>query len=174
VYELRAERLDRWRAFSGRFREAFGEFLTLPEDEQRARIERAVAKYDATRADRSGYNPELDMRARWRALREDADLGLLFGGFGRSNFWASIDARDSAQAFEKGLTADYQGSHPLYVNDSENAAGFDSETLARVFFPDVTARTHPLQGRETLVSIDRARALLGYEPEFHISEAFGA
>jgi nucleoside-diphosphate-sugar epimerase len=83
-----------------------------------------------------------------------------------------VDARDAAQAFEKGLTADYQGSHPLYVNDSENAAGVDSELLAEVFFPEVTGRTHPLQGRETLVSIDKARALLGFEPEYHISDIF--
>jgi nucleoside-diphosphate-sugar epimerase len=173
VYTVRAEHMDRWRMFTGAFREAFTEFIALPKDEQRARIERAVAKYDATRPDRSGYHPNLDMRARWRALREDRDLGLLFGGFGRSDFWASIDARDSAHALERGLTADYQGSHPLYVNDSENAAGFNSETLLQVFYPDVAGRTHPLQGRETLVSIEKARALLGYEPEFHISEVFG-
>ena len=174
VYEIRPDRMDRWRMFTGRFREAFSAFIELPQEEQRARIERAIAKYDETRPDRAGYHPNLDMRARWRAMREDPDLGLIFGGFGRSNFWASIDARDSAQAFEKGLTADYQGSHPLYVNDSENAAGFPSELLVQTFFPGVTGRTHPLQGRETLVSIDNARALLGYEPEYHISEAFGS
>jgi nucleoside-diphosphate-sugar epimerase len=173
VYEIRQEHMDRWRTFTGHFRQAFDEFVTLPQEEQRARIERAVRKYDATRPDRAGFNPNLDMRARWRAIREDRDLGLLFGGFGRSNFWASVDARDSAQALEKGLTADYAGSHALFVNDSENAAGFDSEVLVQAFFPDVTGRTHPLQGRETLVSIDKARALLGYEPEHHISDAMG-
>ena len=106
-------------------------------------------------------------------MREDRDLGLLFGGFGRSNFWASIDARDSAQALEKGLTADYQGSHPIFVNDSVNAAGVDSELLVQVFFPEVTGRSHPLQGQETLVSIDKARALIGYEPEHHITDLMG-
>jgi hypothetical protein len=165
--------MDRWRMFSGRFRQGFGEFLALPQDERQTRIEKAIARYDATRPDRAGFNPNVDMRARWRALREDHDLGLLFGGFGRSNFWASIDARDSAQALEKGLTADYQGSHPIFVNDSENAAGFDSELLVQTFFPEVTGRTHPLQGRETLVSIDKARTLIGYEPEHHIAELMG-
>jgi hypothetical protein len=97
---------------------------------------------------------------------------LLRGGFGRSNFWASIDARDAAQALEKGLLADYQGSHPLYVNDSENAAGIDSETLVQLFFPETTERTHPLQGAETLVSIEKARALIGYEPEYLIRQLF--
>jgi hypothetical protein len=134
---------------------------------------RAIAKFDATRPDRARYNPNDDMLARWRAMRQDPDLRLLVSGFGYSNFWASIDARDAAQALEKGLTADYQGSHPLFVNDSENAAGVDSERLVQIFFPDVIGRTHPLQGRETLVSIDRARALIGYEPEHHISDLMG-
>ena len=75
VYEVRAERMERWRMFAGRFREAFGEFIALPKEEQRARIERAVAKYDATRPDRAGYHPDVDMRARWRALREDRGSG---------------------------------------------------------------------------------------------------
>jgi nucleoside-diphosphate-sugar epimerase len=173
VYEVREGHMDRWRRYSGFFREAFGELVTLPQDERRARIEQAIYKYDDTRPDRAGFLPNVDMRARWRAIREDRDLGLLFGGFGRSNFWASVDARDSAQALEKGLTADYQGSHPIFVNDSENAAGFDSELLVQIFFPDVTRRTHPLQGRETLVSIDKARALIGYEPEHHIADLMG-
>jgi nucleoside-diphosphate-sugar epimerase len=173
VYEMRAERMDRWRAFTNRFRTAFREFLALPQEEQRARIEQAVRKYDDTRPERAGYDPDLDFRARFRAIAQDRDLSLLWGGFGRSDFWACVDARDSAQALEKGLTADYQGSHPIFVNDSENGAGFDSEVLLQVFFPNVKVRTHPLQGRETLVSIDKARALIGYKPEYHISDWMG-
>jgi hypothetical protein len=159
--------------FAGDFRETFGELEALSQEKRRARVERAIAKFDATRPDRAGYDPDHDMLARYRDMREDPDLRLLVDGFGYSNFWASLDARDSAQAFEKGLTADYQGSHPLFVNDSENAAGVDSERLVRTFFPDVTASTRPLQGRETLVSIDRARALIGFEPEHHISDVMG-
>lgn len=173
VYEVREDRPNRWAEFSGFFRQALEELLAQPEAERRARIARAVAKYDATRPDRAGFFPDVDMREHWRALRDDRDLGLLFGGFGRSNFWASIDARDSAQALEKGLTAEYVGSHPIFVNDSENGAGIDSETLVQLFFPNVAGRTHPLQGRETLVSIDKARALIGYEPEHHISALMG-
>ncbi|MBN1936289.1 MAG: NAD(P)-dependent oxidoreductase [Anaerolineae bacterium] len=173
VYEMREDRPHRWIEFSTRFRQALEELLAQPEAERRARIERAVAKYDATRPDRAGFFPDVDMRERWRALRDDRDLGLLFGGFGRSNFWASIDARDSAQALEKGLTAQYEGSHPIFVNDSENGAGIDSEMLVQLFFPQVRGRAHPLQGRETLVSIDKARALIGYEPEYHISALMG-
>jgi nucleoside-diphosphate-sugar epimerase len=164
VYEFREERQERLQHYLSRFREAFDALLALSEEERRERVQRAVAKFDATRPERSRPVPREEMRKRWTALRADPDLRLVFGGFGRSNFWASIDARDSAQAFEKGLLADYEGSHALFVNDSHNAVGIDSETLARLFFPEVKARKHPLQGTETLVSIDRAQALLGFEP----------
>jgi hypothetical protein len=173
VYEVGQQDSEIWQIFAGNFREPFSALNALPEDERRARIQRAIARFDATRADRAGYHPDFDLLTRWRPLSEDPDLALLLSGFGYSNFWASLDARDAAQALEKGLTAEYKGSHPLYINDSENAAGLDSERLARLFFPQTTRRTHPLQGRETLVSIDRARALLGFEPEHHISDVMG-
>ena len=165
VYEFTAERQDRLHHYLGLFRDAFDRLMSLPEGERQQRVQRAVAKFDATRPDRSRPTPRHEMRERWAALRADPDLGLVLGGFGRSNFWASIDARDSAQAFEQGLTADYEGSHALFVNDSHNATGIDSETLVQVFFPEVSARKHPLEGTETLVSIDKARALLGFEPQ---------
>jgi hypothetical protein len=161
-----------WRLFAGDFRQQYAAFAALPQDERRARVTRALAQFDATRPERAGYDPGADILARYNALRADTDVKLLLGGFGHSNFWASVDARDSAQALEKGLTADYQGSHPLFINDSENAAGIDSELLVQTFFPDVTGRAHPLLGRESLVSIDKARALIGFEPEHHISDTF--
>jgi nucleoside-diphosphate-sugar epimerase len=172
VYELQPERVDRMKQWTIRFREALEDLMSMPEEERHERVRGAVAKFDATRAERSKPMPREQMRARWMAHRNDADLLLLFGGFGRSNFWASIDARDSAQALEKGLLADYQGSHPLFVNDSHNAAGIDSEVLISTFFPEVKERKRPLQGTETVVSIDKARALIGFEPEHSIQHWF--
>ena len=172
VYELTEGRQERVRHFLALFREAFDALMSLAEAERQQQVQRAVRKFDATRRDRSRPMPREEMRKRWAALREDPGLGLVFGGFGRSNFWASIDARDSAQAFEQGLLADYEGSYALFVNDSHNATGIDSETLVQVFFPDVEARKHPLQGTETLVSIDRARTLLGFEPQYSVSTRF--
>jgi hypothetical protein len=173
VYEAQRTDSDIWKIFAGDSQQALTAFLDAPPEERRASVARALAQFDATRRLRATYDPSLDLFAHWQGLLDDPDLNLLLSGFGHSNFWTSIDARDSAQAFEKGLTAEYQGHHPLYVNDSENAAGVDSEPLARAFFPDVTARTHALQGRETLVSIDRARALIGFEPQYHISDVMG-
>lgn len=39
-----------------------------------------------------------------------------------------------------------------------------SAELVAEHFPDVPV-TRPLQGRETLLSIDKARRLLGYDPQ---------
>jgi nucleoside-diphosphate-sugar epimerase len=90
----------------------------------------------------------------------------------RMNFWALLDARDAAQAFEKSLLANFEGCHPLFVNDSHNSTGIETETLLGLFFPEVTARKRPLVGTETLVSINRARQLIGFEPEYSFSKWF--
>ena len=83
----------------------------------------------------------------------------------RFNFWAIIDVRDAAQSLEKGITADYEGAHHLYINDRVNALGGDTQTMIRLFFPDTHAFKSDLSGSTSLVSIDKARALIGYEPE---------
>ncbi len=91
--------------------------------------------------------------------------------FGRSNFWTSLDVRDAAQAAEKALLADYEGSHPVHVTDARNFVGFPSEELARVFFPEVTMRKKLLVGEETLVSIEKVRALIGFEPQYPFEDS---
>jgi nucleoside-diphosphate-sugar epimerase len=170
VYEADGERMSRMREWMVRYRQTLEELLSLPEAERQERVRRAVHRFDETRAERAVRIPREEMRKRWRALRDDRDLMLAFGGFGYSNFWASVDARDSAQALEQGLLAGYTGSHALFINDRHNATGIESEALVRMFFPKVQARSHPLEGTETLVSIDKARALLGFEPEYSIRE----
>ena len=84
----------------------------------------------------------------------------------RVNFFVALDERDSAQAIEKGLTASYSGSHVLFINDSRNWTGVDSRLLAELFYPDVTVFKKELVGDETLVSIDAARRLISFEPEY--------
>lgn len=91
--------------------------------------------------------------------------------FQRFNFFAYIHEEDSAQAMEKGLTAAYTGSHRLFVNASQNSLGYDSTTLARLFYPET--QIHPgtlnpgtLNGAESLVNLQKARQLIGFEPEY--------
>ncbi|MEO8396779.1 MAG: NAD(P)-dependent oxidoreductase [Chloroflexota bacterium] len=83
----------------------------------------------------------------------------------RFNFWAIIDVRDAAQSLEKAVTADYEGAHHLYINDRVNALGADTQTVIRLFFPETHEFKSDLSGITSLVSIDKARSLIGYEPE---------
>jgi len=88
--------------------------------------------------------------------------------FDRFNFWAYIDELDSAQSIEKGLTTPYKGSHTLFINAADNSLGYESAALARLFFPEVTADRVTLSDTTSLVSIDRARDLIGYEPRYSV------
>ena len=159
VYEVTEEneaRIKEWRA---RTMETYGELLAQPEAEQRRIAQEIIAKHDELRAERA-----FETHGNWSRLREYPYARAMFG---YSNFWASIDARDSAQAIELGLLADYEGSHPLWINDSHNSAGVPTQKLAELFYPDVPL-TRPLKGTESLVSIDKARELLGFEPAHSI------
>ena len=86
--------------------------------------------------------------------------------FDRFNYFTSLDDRDAAQALEKSLTAKYEGAHPLFITDAYNALGLSSEVLAQLFYPEVTGRKEELRGRKALVSSDKAKALIGFDPEF--------
>lgn len=164
VFEMEGEATARVRAFLDGVREQTEALLALPEAERREQVTAIVGGFEMLRAQRAWEKPDS-----WRNLREIPNSMAMFG---RSNFWASIDARDSAQAIEKGLLADYEGSHPVYVNDSHNFAGVPTATLVEIFFPDVTTWKRPVTGTETLVSIDKVRKLLGFEPEYSISRFF--
>lgn len=160
VYEANGERGNLLLEFVSLCRRDTEELLALPPVQQRTRVSEIIERTEQLRAERHWERPLADYGMHL------PDAPLIFG---RSNFFTSIDARDSAQAIERGLLAQYEGSHPLYVNDVQNCIGIESEALARLFFPDVERRTRPLTGTETLVSVDAARALIGFEPEHSIA-----
>ena len=130
------------------------EVLALPEPARAARVREIVADFERRAASRE-----------WEAK---FDLSFPDGAvmFGRSNFWTSLDVRDAAQAIEKSLLRDIEGSHAIYVTDTHNFVGLPSRELAAVFFPEVTTWKRPVEGTEALVSIERARALIGFEPRY--------
>ena len=87
--------------------------------------------------------------------------------FDRYNYWAFIHTDDSTQAFERAVTADFAGAHPLFVNSDRNYLGVESETLLAVFYPEVSRRSKKLEGAAALVSNDRVGRLIGYEAGVH-------
>lgn len=163
VYEFTEENADRIKSWRQRSKAQHEELLAKPETEQRQIADQIIATHDRLRAERA-----FETRDNWRELRQLPYATIMFS---YSNFWAIIDARDSAQSIELGLTAEYDGSHPLWVNDSHNSAGVPTQKLAELLYPDVPLKRQ-LVGTESLVSIDKARELLGFEPEYSVSRWF--
>jgi hypothetical protein len=140
------------------------ELLGLPEADVQTRMARA-------------RQSALDFRIKRRM--EEKNFGMSLEGdplvsaytIDRFNFWVSLDVRDAAQSFEKGLTADYEGHHPLYVNAASNWLHYDTNTLLRLFYPEVTRFKRPLAGSEAPVSYALARSLIGFEPAYSVAQA---
>jgi nucleoside-diphosphate-sugar epimerase len=81
----------------------------------------------------------------------------------RWNLWAYIDARDGAQAVRLALDSDTVGADVFIIANADTVMSRPNETLLAEVFPDVPL-TRPLGPNETLLSIDKARRLLGYQP----------
>lgn len=88
----------------------------------------------------------------------DADPGLR-----KWNLWGYIDARDGAQAVERALDAARPGFEAYIIAAADTVMSRSSASLAAEVFPGVEV-TKELGERETLLGIDKARRLLGYEP----------
>jgi nucleoside-diphosphate-sugar epimerase len=81
------------------------------------------------------------------------------------NLWGYIDARDGAQAVRKALDYQATGVEIFIIANADTVMSRSSASLAAEVYPGVEVRKE-LGEHETLLSIDKARRLLGYEPEF--------
>jgi len=80
------------------------------------------------------------------------------------NLWGYIDGRDGAQAVAKALENGKPGFEAFIVANADTVMQRSSADLAAEVFPKV-AVTRELGEHETMLSIDKARRLLGFEPE---------
>jgi nucleoside-diphosphate-sugar epimerase len=149
-------------------REFLDEFAALPQAERDRQLAIVRAAVLQARAARVLEYPN----GRWNIEPvEGIDPRLTHAYmFDRFNLWASMDVRDAALAVEQALLADYEGSHAVFVNNPHNALRYNSETLARLFFPAVTERRSPLAGSQALISTERARQLFGFETRHNPDE----
>lgn len=143
-----------------RMGETYQALVQMSPEEQRQAVDEFWQNFLHMRQERAFEKP-WEERMRDREKEGQTPLRTYFGV---SDFWSAIDARNAAIALEKALTAVYEGSHPLFVCDAENATGIDSETLAGLFYPQVDTRHRRLEGQTSLVSFERAGQLIGYEP----------
>ncbi len=80
------------------------------------------------------------------------------------NLWGYIDARDGAQAVRRGLELDRPGCEVFVIANADTVMSRSSASLMAEVFPGVQVRRE-LAEHETLLCIDKARRLLGYQPE---------
>jgi nucleoside-diphosphate-sugar epimerase len=79
------------------------------------------------------------------------------------NLWGYVDARDVAQSCRLALSADV-GAEAFIVAAADTCMTRPSRDLMAEVYPDVPVRGE-VGEHETLLSIAKARRLLGYEPQ---------
>jgi nucleoside-diphosphate-sugar epimerase len=118
------------------------------------------------------WQPELTMTGlRFSNVMDPADYAQ-FPAFDADprlrawNLWGYIDGRDGAQAVRLALehgAARPRGAEVFVIANGDTVMSRPSAELAAEVYPDVPV-SRPLGEHETLLSIDKARRVLGYAP----------
>ena len=90
----------------------------------------------------------------------------------RWNLWGYVDARDVAQSCRLALEADLSGAEVFIIAAADTVMNRPSADLMAEVYPDVELRDG-VGEFGTLLSIEKARRLLGYEPAFSWRDAIG-
>ena len=88
----------------------------------------------------------------------------------RWNLWGYVDARDVAQSCRLALEADLSGAEVFIIAAADTVMNRPSADLMAEAYPDVELRDG-VGEFGTLLSIEKARRRLGYEPEFSWRDA---
>jgi nucleoside-diphosphate-sugar epimerase len=79
------------------------------------------------------------------------------------NFWGYIDARDAAQAIRLALESKIKGADVFIIANTDTVMRRDNQGLLKEAFPEVPHK-RSFGPNETLLAIEKARAVLGYKP----------
>jgi nucleoside-diphosphate-sugar epimerase len=80
------------------------------------------------------------------------------------NLWGYIDARDGAQAIQRALEVAPAGFDRFLIAAADTVMSRPNAELVAEVFPEVEVRGD-LGEHDTMLSIDKARRLLGYDPQ---------
>jgi UDP-glucose 4-epimerase len=80
------------------------------------------------------------------------------------NLWGYIDGRDGAQAVERALQLSTAGFDRFIIASPDTVMSRPNAELVAAVFPDVEVRGE-LGEHATMLSIERARRVLGYDPQ---------
>jgi nucleoside-diphosphate-sugar epimerase len=81
------------------------------------------------------------------------------------NLWTYIDARDAAQAVRLSLQAKLTGAHVFGIANADSVMSRPNGALLDEVYPHAKRR-RPVEDHESLISIEKARRVLGYEPRY--------
>jgi nucleoside-diphosphate-sugar epimerase len=81
------------------------------------------------------------------------------------NLWGYVDARDVALSCRRGLEADITGADHFIIAAGDTVMNRPNRELMAEVFPGVPLR-EGVGDTETLLSVEKAKRLLGYVPEF--------
>jgi nucleoside-diphosphate-sugar epimerase len=81
------------------------------------------------------------------------------------NLWTYIDARDGAQAVRLALEAKLKGAHVFGIANADSVMSRSNDDLLDKIYPK-TRRSRAIKNNESLISIARAREVLGYRPKY--------
>jgi nucleoside-diphosphate-sugar epimerase len=81
------------------------------------------------------------------------------------NLWTYIDARDAAQAVRLSLQAKLTGAHVFGIANADSVMSRPNGALLDEVYPHAERR-RPVEDHESLISIEKARRVLGYEPRY--------
>lgn len=148
---------DDWTTFRKYCRDRVSDIISLEPEQRQKTVRDLWVDVDRHR----GYRPPGEMSRDW--WRDHYFMHVI------TDFWTRVHISDVADAVEQALVRPLQGAEPFFICDSRNILGLETDMLARTFFPG-TPLLRPLVGDESIVSIDKARRLLGYEPRCHFGE----
>jgi nucleoside-diphosphate-sugar epimerase len=81
------------------------------------------------------------------------------------NLWGYVDVRDAAQAVRKALEAPITGAEVFIIANADTVMTRPNAELMAEVYPGVPLK--PGVGpHDTLLSIEKARRVLGYEPKY--------
>ncbi|MFF2482773.1 NAD-dependent epimerase/dehydratase family protein [Paenibacillus sp. NPDC058071] len=84
--------------------------------------------------------------------------------------WSYIDTRDAAEVCRLAVEADGLGAVAINVAADDSSMAIRSRELLQARYPDVTDIRSSLDGHETLLSNEKAKRLLGWQPKYQWRE----
>ncbi|HWU16256.1 MAG TPA: NAD(P)-dependent oxidoreductase [Devosia sp.] len=81
------------------------------------------------------------------------------------NLWGYIDARDGAQAIRRSIQADFTGFEAFIIANADTVMSRSNISLLAEVFPQVEQKGN-IATNSTLLSIEKAKRMLGYSPQF--------